>query len=57
MELYSSNIKIFLIFSQKKAVLIFQETETLKKTPYIFSKESLYFGKRKPQKNSLYFRK
>ena len=57
MELYSSNIKIFLIFSQKKAVLIFQETETLKKTPYIFSKESLYFGNRKPQKNSLYFRK
>ena len=31
MELSSSNIKKFLIFSQKKAFLIFQETETPKK--------------------------
>ena len=31
MELSSSNIKKFLIFSQKKAFLIFQETENTKK--------------------------
>ena len=29
-ELFSSNIKKFLIFYQKKAFLIFQERETLK---------------------------
>ena len=31
MELSNSNIKKFLIFSLKKAFLIFQERETLKK--------------------------
>ena len=31
MELSNSNTKNFLIFSQKKAVLIFKETETKKK--------------------------
>ena len=31
MELSEPKIKIFLIFSQKKAFLIFQETETPKK--------------------------
>ena len=31
MELSSSNIKKFLIFSQKKALLTFRETETPKK--------------------------
>ena len=30
-ELSSSNIKKFFVFSQKKAVLIFRETETLTK--------------------------
>ena len=58
MELSCSNIKkllifsqrkAFLIFCQKKAFVIFQETETSKK-------KSSYFGKRKPRKNSLYFR-
>ena len=34
MELSNSNIKKFLIFSQKKA-FIFWETETPKKLPYI----------------------
>ena len=31
MKLSGSNIKEFLIFSQKKVFLIYQETETLKK--------------------------
>ena len=35
-----SNIKTFLIFSQKKAVLIFQETETRKK--FIFSQKKTF---------------
>ena len=35
MKLSSSNIKRFLIFSQKKAALIFQETEALKKISHI----------------------
>ena len=34
MELSSSNIKKFLIFSQKKTFLIFRETETPKKSFY-----------------------
>ena len=41
MELSNSNVKKVLIFSQKKAVLIFQETET---------------SKEKPRTNSLYFK-
>ena len=48
MKLSSSNIKKFLIFSQKKAFLIFWETELFyilryenpEKISYIFSKES-----------------
>ena len=48
MELYSSNIKKFLIFSKKKALLIFWEMELSyifgngnpEKISYIFSKES-----------------
>ena len=49
MELFGPNIKKFLIFSQKKAFLIFQETETPKKNPYILGNGTfLYFRKRKP---------
>ena len=40
MELSGSSIKKFLIFSQKKSFLIFQEMETPKKNSYIFFKES-----------------
>ena len=58
MELSRSNIKIILIFSQKKAFLIFQETET--------QKNFLYFSRELPRsknetnllwKNVLYFGK
>ena len=44
MELSCSNIKKFLVFSQKKAFLTFQEMETPKKI--------LYFKKRKTKKTS-----
>ena len=57
MEISGSNIKKFLIFSQKKAFLIFWEMETLKKF-LIFQEMGfsyisgngifLYFGKWKP---------
>ena len=54
MELFSSNIEKFLIFSQKEALLIFGEM----KLSYISGNGTfLYFGKRKPRKNSLYSRK
>ena len=46
-DLLYSNIKKILRFSQKKAFLIFEETET----PKFF----LYFGNQKTQKNYLYF--
>ena len=56
MELSSSNIKKFLIFSQKKAFLIFQQMElshisgngNTEKIPYISGNETFYFRKRKP---------
>ena len=41
MELSNSNIKNFFIFSQKKAVLIFHETETPEKF-LIFSQEKAF---------------
>ena len=44
MELSSLKTKKFLIFSQKKAFLIFLEIELLKKTCYI-SEGNLYFEK------------
>ena len=66
MELSNSNIKKFLIFSQKKAFLIFRETETPKKL-FIYKKIKpllncfLYFGKWNflalSFKKFLYFRK
>ena len=49
MKLYSSNIKKFLIFSQKKAFLIFQKTEPPKKILLFWETEIL--------KSVLYFRK
>ena len=64
MELSSSNIKKFLIFSQKKAFLIFREmelpyilgNENPEKIPYISGNGTfLYFGKRKPRKNIFIF--
>ena len=49
MERSDPKIKKFLKFSQKKAFLIFRETETLKKIPYISGDGTfLYFGKPKP---------
>ena len=58
MELSSSNINKFLIFSQKKTFLIFQEMETLKKLPMFSQKKRvLIFWKTKTLKNSLYFRR
>ena len=41
MELFSSNITEFLIFSQEKAFLIFQETKTPKNC-FIFSQEKAF---------------
>ena len=67
MELSSYNIKNFLMFSQKKAFVIFQETETpqncfyIKKWNFIIFQE-VTFGVRKMKNKSLlksflYFRK
>ena len=49
MELANSNIKKLLIFSQKKAFLIFWETKTPKKI-LIFQETEVFYisGKRKP---------
>ena len=61
MELWSSNIGKFLIFSQRKAFLIFPEMKlftfqsNLKWYKYPLGENSLYFRKRKPWKNVLYF--
>ena len=53
MELSNSNIKKFIIFSQKKAFLIFRETKTPKQIPYISGNGAfLYFRKHKPKKSS-----
>ena len=50
MELSSSNIKKFLTFSQEKAVLIFQETETPKNfLHYLKRKFFLYFREWNPR--------
>ena len=51
MELSNSNIRKFLIFFQKKAFLIFRETETLKKF-FIFWEEKLSYisGNGNPKK-------
>ena len=49
MELSNSNIKKFLLYSQKKAFLILQEKETPEKFIYISeNKTFFYFRKRKP---------
>ena len=44
MELFSSNIKKFLIFSQKKTFLIFPETETPKKFLIFQETEFIYIS-------------
>ena len=54
MKLSSSNIKKFLIFSQTKAFLIFQETEP---TPPPSKKKQLIFQETETLKNFLYFRR
>ena len=57
MELSGSNIKKFLIFSQKKSFFIFRETKTLKK--FFMSQETGLFyipGNANP-KNELHFKK
>ena len=65
MGLSNSSIKKFLIFSQKKAFLIFRDMELYyilgkgnpEKVPYILGNGTfLYFGKRKLRKKSLYFK-
>ena len=50
MELYSSKINNFFIFSQKNAFLIFRETETQKQNFVIFQETEIL-------KNFLYFKK
>ena len=66
MGLSNSSIKKFLIFSQKKDFLIFRDMvlsyilgkENPEKVFYISGKGTfLYFGKRKPRKSFLYFKK
>ena len=42
MELFDPNIKKFLIFSQKKAVLIFNQTKTPENNPYISGNRTFY---------------
>ena len=51
MELSGSNIKKFFLFSQKKAFLIFRETETTKKL-FIFQETELSYisGNGNPKK-------
>ena len=56
MKLSNPKVKNFLIFSQKKPCLIFQETETPEKVPYI-SENGTFLYLRKWRKNFLYFRK
>ena len=54
----NSYIKTFPIFSQKRAVFIFQEMETPKKFLFFLKRKLfLYFMNRKPEKNSFYFKK
>ena len=48
------NMKQILTFFQKKAVLLFQETETRKNLYFLKRKLFSYFRKRKPRKRILY---
>ena len=57
MELSNSNIKRLLIFSQKKAFLIFQKTKTLKKLFLFQEIELSLFQEMETLKNFLYFKK
>ena len=57
-ELSSSNIKEFFLFSQKKVFLIFQEMETVKESLMFSQKKAvLIFRKMETLKSYLYFRK
>ena len=55
MELSGSNIKKFLIFSQKKAFLIFRETETPKKFLIFQEMELSYISRSGNPKKFLIF--
>ena len=57
MELSSSNIKKFLIFSQKKAFLIFWKQKSRKSSLYFWKRNFLIFLETEALKNFLYFRK
>ena len=57
MELSSSNIKKFLIVSQKKSFLIFQETEPPNFLPKTETPKNPPFHEMETLKNFLYFRK
>ena len=56
MELSSSNIKKFLIFSQKKAFLIFRKQKSRKSSLYFWKRNFLIFLETETL-NFLYFRK
>ena len=56
MELSSSNIKKFLIFSQKKAFLTFWETETPKNSLCYRKQNFLIFQETEALENFIYFR-
>ena len=53
-KLFSSNIKEILIFSQRKAVLVFWETETPNKSLYSRGQSFLIFEKMGNPKNYFY---
>ena len=57
MELSGSNIKKFVIFSQKKSFLIFRELETTKNSLYFRKRNFLIFQETETLKNLLYFRR
>ena len=57
MELSSSKIKTFLIFSQKNAFLIFRKRKSRKNSLYFWERNFLIFQETETLKNFLYFRK
>ena len=54
MKLSCSNIQIFLIFSQKKAFLIFWDTKTLKNSLYLSKRNALIFQETETLKKTSY---
>ena len=57
MKLSGSNIKTFFVFLSKEIFFMFCEHKPEKNPSISGSRTLLYFSKRKPQLNSLYFRK